>query len=158
MRIAFIGLGEAAGAFISGWGCAMLEAIRTYDIKSDDPKAAGEIRSRAEGLGVRLCGTAKEALDGADLVFCTVTADQAVLAADGCAQFMADGAVWCDLNSCAPQSKLRANGIVRAQGGRYLDGAGLPQAQFGALFDFGARRRRIGADFARVADACPGDG
>lgn len=121
MRIAFIGLGEAAGAFISGWDCAMLEAIRTYDIKSDDPKTAGEIRSRAEELGVRLCGTATEALDGADLVFCTVTADQAVAAADGYAAFMEDGAVWCDLNSCAPQSKLRANGIVRALGGRYLD-------------------------------------
>ena len=121
MRIAFIGLGEAAGAFISGWGGAMVEAIRTYDIKSDDPKTAGEIRSRAKELGLRLCGSATEALDGADLIFCTVTADQAVAAADGYAAFMEDGAVWCDLNSCAPQSKLRANGIVRSLGGRYLD-------------------------------------
>ena len=81
MDIAFIGLGEAGTALISGWGAARAGRIRAYDIKLDDATTAAEIRDRAAGLGVSCCDTLAAALDGAELVFSVVTADQAVAAA-----------------------------------------------------------------------------
>jgi 3-hydroxyisobutyrate dehydrogenase-like beta-hydroxyacid dehydrogenase len=121
MRIAFIGLGEAASAFITGWRGGPTGRIRAYDIKSAAAATAPEIAARAEHLGITACATAAEALDGAELVFSTVTADQAVGAAESYAGLVPKDALWCDLNSCAPQSKVKAAGIVAAAGGRYLD-------------------------------------
>lgn len=121
MRLAFVGLGEAASAIIGGWGAARAGDIAAYDIKSDSPETAGEIAARAEGLGIRACGSLAEALDGAEIVFCTVTADQAVIAAEAGARHVGARALWCDLNSCAPGSKRRSAGVITAAGARYLD-------------------------------------
>lgn len=120
-KIAFIGLGEAAGAIISGWGAVRGHQIRAFDIKSLDENTAPEIESRAKELGIFAAPTAREALDGAELVFSTVTADQAVTAAESYAPHMGRDALWCDLNSCAPHSKRRASEIIESAGGRYLD-------------------------------------
>lgn len=119
MRLAFIGLGEAAGALISGWEGA--HEVRAYDVKSDNPDTAGEITDRGADLGVTICGSAEEAVVGAELVFSTVTADKAVAVAKAHGGALEEGAVWCDLNSCAPQSKEDAASSVVAAGGKYLD-------------------------------------
>lgn len=121
MQITFIGLGEAASAFIQGWGTDRAATTKTYDIKSTSPTTEAEITARAARLGVTACATSEEALAGADLVFCTVTADQAVAAVEAYVPFLSPGAVWCDLNSCAPQSKQISSAIVTAAGARYLD-------------------------------------
>ena len=42
MNIAFIGLGEAAAALITGWGPVRAGQIVAYDIKLDAPEAAAE--------------------------------------------------------------------------------------------------------------------
>lgn len=120
-RVAFVGLGEAASAFISGWGPARAGSIRAYDILSADPASAPVITARAEALGITACATPQEAIGGAVWVFSTVTADRAVAAAEAYAPYLSQGAVWCDLNACAPRSKQRAARIVEAAGGRYLD-------------------------------------
>ncbi|MDU8909762.1 NAD(P)-dependent oxidoreductase [Aestuariicoccus sp. MJ-SS9] len=125
MRITFIGLGEAASAIISGWGDAQPGPIRAFDIKTVDPATAPEIAARAERLGVTACASAADALKDAELVFCMVTADQAVAAAGQGAPHLPEGAVWCDMNSCAPSSKQRSAATVEAAGGRYLDVAVL---------------------------------
>lgn len=121
MNITFIGLGEAAGALISGWGAARASQISVYDIKTDHPDTAAEIVARADLLGVRNCASAAAALDKADIVFCTVTADQAVIAARDYAPHVQQGTLWCDLNSCAPKSKQTSAEIITTAGGRYLD-------------------------------------
>jgi len=121
MKICFIGFGEAAGAIIGGWGAARAGSIRVFDIKTLDPATSKGIAIRAAALGVKACQTAAEALAGADLVFSAVTADQAVAAVEAYSGAMPKGAVWCDLNSCAPKSKQTAEAVVAAAGGRYLD-------------------------------------
>jgi 3-hydroxyisobutyrate dehydrogenase-like beta-hydroxyacid dehydrogenase len=121
MKIAFIGLGEAASAFISGWGAKHADAIRAFDIKSLDDETAPVITSRAQGLGVTATATPDAALQGADLIFSTVTADQAVKVAEAYAPFLQKDALWCDLNSCAPHSKRQACTAIENAGGRYLD-------------------------------------
>lgn len=121
MKIAFVGMGEAGAALVAGWGAARAGQISAYDIKLDDPVTADEIKTRCADLGIKCCDNLGQALVGADLVFCTVTADQAVNAAKAAAPELGQGAIWCDLNSCAPSSKLSAAGIIEASGGRYVD-------------------------------------
>ena len=43
MRIAFIGLGEAATAIISGWDIMQTNSITAFDIKSDNSDTVDEI-------------------------------------------------------------------------------------------------------------------
>ena len=119
--IAFIGMGEAGSAIVSGWGERRAQAIRAYDIKSDCPATAGAMAARYQGLGITGCASPAAAMAGAGIVFCTVTADQAVVAAKAAAPHLAPGAFWCDLNSCAPSSKRRAAEVIEAAGGRYVD-------------------------------------
>ena len=121
IAIAFIGVGEAGSAIVSGWGERRARAIRAYDIKSDSPATSGAMAARYESLGIAGCADPAAAVDGADIVFCTVTADQAVNAAEAAAPHLAPGAFWCDLNSCAPSSKRRAAEAIEAAGGRYVD-------------------------------------
>lgn len=121
MKIAFIGMGEAATAFITGFGRARRQDIAAYDIKSRNPLTAAEIDERAAKLGINACPIPEEAVSDAQLVFSSVTADQAVSAAESYAQLLSSDAVWCDLNSCSPESKRQAHAIVEKSGARYLD-------------------------------------
>lgn len=120
MRIAFIGFGEAAGALVEGWGQAH-EGIRAYDIKTDDATTASDMQARYAALGVVGCVSAAEAVARAELVFSTVTTDQAVAAARTAAPHLPKGACWLDLNSCAPSSKREAAEVIEAAGARYVD-------------------------------------
>ena len=83
--IAFIGLGEAASAIIQGWGADLPGPIRAFDIKSRDPVTRSVIAERARSLDVIACDSPEAAVSGADCVFSTVTADQAVIAASSVA-------------------------------------------------------------------------
>lgn len=121
MKIAFVGFGEAGSAIVSGWGDAKPGHISAYDIKSDDPGTAPEITARCAQLGIDTAPSLEAALEGADIVFCTVTADQAVSAAKAAAPLLGQGTIWCDLNSCAPSSKRTSAGVIEAGGGRYVD-------------------------------------
>lgn len=121
MQIAFVGMGEAGSAFVSGWGPERAAQIRTYDIKSDDSETAAEIAARCHRLGITNCPSVADAVAGADIVFCTVTADQAGNAARQAAPHLSQGAYWFDLNSCAPSTKRASAEVIEAAGGRYVD-------------------------------------
>ncbi|WP_420402290.1 DUF1932 domain-containing protein [Nisaea sp.] len=118
-RIVFIGFGEAGSAIVSGW--KDVPDIRVFDIKTDDEAARPAMLSRYQEFGVAGRMSAAEAVQDADLVFCTVTADQAAIAAGGCAPHLKPGALWLDLNSCAPSTKKSAAETVEAAGARYVD-------------------------------------
>ena len=120
-NLTFIGMGEAGSAIVTGWAQAGEGAIGAYDIKSDHPDTAAMMAQRYEDLGIQGCASSAEAVRAADLVFCTVTADQAVVAAETAAPHLTPGTYWCDLNSCAPSSKRRAAKVIEAAGGRYVD-------------------------------------
>ena len=114
-------MGEAGSAIVSGWGQTGERPIRAYDIKSDAPQTTATMTARYRRLGIDGCTNDAEAVQGAELVFSTVTADQAVAAARSAAPHLERGAFWCDLNSCAPSSKHRAAQFIEAEGGRYVD-------------------------------------
>ena len=88
MRIAFIGLGEAAGAFIKGWGADSASDIAAFDIKTTVSETAPEILERSKAFGITHCITLQDAVSDADVVFSTVTADQTIAAARAAAPLM----------------------------------------------------------------------
>lgn len=114
--IALIGFGEAGSTFAdaAGWEADAL----AYDI---NPAR----RAAMEQAGVVACATAECALSDAGLVLSLVTADAALAAARDCAGLIAQGALWCDMNSVAPDTKREAALAIEAAGGRYVDVAVL---------------------------------
>ena len=121
MRIAFIGLGEAAGAFITGLGADRAGDIAAFDIKTTLPETSDEILNRAKAYGITHCKTLQDAVSDADVVFSTVTADQAIVAARAAAPLMKQGTYFLDMNSCAPSSKQVSAGIMDKHDLRYVD-------------------------------------
>lgn len=119
--IALIGFGEAACAFVSGWGPQVPARLRAHDIKTASEESRSAMEARFRDHGVASASTAAEAVAGSGVVFSLVTADQAVDAARAAAPGLARGALWLDCNSCSPGSKRRAAEIVEAAGGRYVD-------------------------------------
>jgi 3-hydroxyisobutyrate dehydrogenase-like beta-hydroxyacid dehydrogenase len=119
--IAFIGFGEAAQAFVEGWGAGRPAGIVAYDRKTDDAETRAAKLADYQRLGVQHRETLAEAVADQSLIISVVTADQALKAAEAAARFLVPGALYCDLNSVAPSTKQAAAAVIRAAGGRYAD-------------------------------------
>lgn len=120
-RIAMIGFGEAGRAFVSGWGETARGRVAAHDIKAADPAQAPAMAAAAAERGIACHALPAEALDGAAVAFCLVTADQALAAAEAAAPHLPPGTLWLDGNSCAPGTKRAAAQAIEAAGGRYVD-------------------------------------
>ncbi|MCG6121595.1 MAG: DUF1932 domain-containing protein [Microvirga sp.] len=120
-RIAMIGFGEAGRAFVSGFGESARDRIAAYDLKAGEPAQAQAIAEAAADRGVSCHASPARALEGASVVFCLVTADQALAAAQAAAAHLAPESLWLDGNSCAPGTKRAAAEAIEAAGGRYVD-------------------------------------
>lgn len=121
IRIAFIGFGEAAMAFAEHWGAEKSADIRAFDIKTDNPATAPAKQADYARHNVRGMATLAEAIAEADLVISVVTADQAPAAAEAAAPLLKPGALYCDFNSVAPQTKAAAASLIERAGERYVD-------------------------------------
>jgi 3-hydroxyisobutyrate dehydrogenase-like beta-hydroxyacid dehydrogenase len=121
-HVAFIGYGEvgrilaqdlrACGVQVSAWDTALADADR-----------APVLQAHAQGIGVRLGADASDAVAGAGLVICAVTASQTLQAACACLPGLSADAFYLDLNSASPGTKQQAAAAVDAAGGRYVEGA-----------------------------------
>jgi 3-hydroxyisobutyrate dehydrogenase-like beta-hydroxyacid dehydrogenase len=119
--IAFIGLGEAASTIISGWGNNRANQIQAFDIKLKSDHTKEEIIARASKLNIQIKFSLKELIRDADLIFSTVTADQALAVAKKVSMHLKKGSFFFDLNSCAPSSKQEACENIQIFDGRYVD-------------------------------------
>ena len=119
--IAFIGLGEAASTIISGWGNNRANQIQAFDIKLQSDQTKEEIIARASKLNIQIKFSLKELIRDADLIFSTVTADQALAVAKKVSMHLKKGSFFFDLNSCAPSSKQEACENIQIFHGRYVD-------------------------------------
>ncbi len=115
-KLALIGFGEAGSTFAlaAGWEAAAC----AWDI---DPERADAM----DAAGVLRAGNVAAALQDASLVLSLVTADAALTAAREYAPLLSQGAIWCDMNSVAPQTKRDAAAAIEAAGGGYADVAVL---------------------------------
>jgi 3-hydroxyisobutyrate dehydrogenase-like beta-hydroxyacid dehydrogenase len=116
LSLTLIGFGEAASTFArsAGWGTH----ARGWDLLVERRAAMAE-------AGIVEASSPAEALASSPLVLSLVTADQALVAAEAYAAHLAPGALWCDMNSVAPETKRGAAQAVEAAGGRYVDVAVL---------------------------------
>lgn len=117
-RIAFIGFGEAGRCLAEGIAPTAPDRS-SWDLKLGAPDAPA-MRAAMEDRGVIPGQRPTDALAGAEAVFSLVTADQAVAAAEA-AEGLPPGALWLDGNSCAPEAKRQAAGMIEARHGRYVD-------------------------------------
>ncbi|WP_294334204.1 NAD(P)-dependent oxidoreductase [uncultured Sphingomonas sp.] len=117
-RIALIGFGEAGSTFAraGGWEAD----ARVFDRKTDTAGVSA-MRERYADAGVEGAATLAEAVAGCPLVLSLVTADQALAVAQAAAPHLAPGALYCDGNSVAPQTKQVAARAVEAAGAHYVD-------------------------------------
>ncbi len=115
-KLALIGFGEAGSTFAAAaeWGGQACG----WDILPQRCAAMAD-------AGVIAASDAAEALAGADLVLSLVTADAALAVAQDYAPLLKPGALWCDMNSVAPETKRLSAQAVEAAGGRYVDVAVL---------------------------------
>lgn len=104
-------------AFVSGWGADRPTRITAHDTKAGAPATRAAMLARYAAHDVHEAAAAT----GAEAVFCVVTADQALAAAEAAAPSLAPGALWLDCNSCAPGTKRRGAEVIEAAGGRYVD-------------------------------------
>lgn len=117
-NLGFMGFGEAGAAFAKGFQPSAAQLIG-YDTKLNDQHSHEAMHSRMLYAGVQPCSLSN--LGRADAVFCLVTADQALEAAQSAAPYLAKGAVWLDGNSCAPSTKHAASAVIAAVGAAYVD-------------------------------------
>lgn len=118
-EVGLIGFGEAGSTFAiaGGWGAR----AHVFDRKTDsvaDRDAMLAAYVAAHVLGARFLD---DALSGVDLILSLVTADQALAVAEAAAGCMGAGAIYCDMNSVAPQTKQAAAALIEAAGGHYVD-------------------------------------
>ncbi|EQB18333.1 NAD(P)-dependent oxidoreductase [Sphingobium lactosutens] len=117
--IGLIGFGEAGSTFARAGAWA--KRAHVFDIKTDDPLARAAMVNAYEGAGVIGAGQLQEVVRGRRLLLSLVTADQALAVAVAAAQSLAPGAIYCDLNSVAPQTKRDACQAIESAGGHYVD-------------------------------------
>lgn len=111
-RIALIGFGEAGETFATAarWGSRAV----AYDTAPSRQAAMAE-------AGILVADDAQRAIADAPLILSLVTADQALGAAEQYASFLQSDAIWCDMNSVAPETKRAAARAVETAGARYVD-------------------------------------
>ena len=106
-RVALVGFGEAGEAFVRspGWR----GETRAWDVLPDRRRAmaAYEIETGDD---------AAAALDDRAFILSLVTADAALDAARVYAPLLPEGALWCDMNSVAPDTKREAAAAIEAAG------------------------------------------
>jgi len=143
MRIGFVGFGEVASVFskvLQEHGAEVL----AYDIAEDKVRRGGvPFLPLAELAGA------------ADYLLSTVTTDVAERAAADCAACLQPGKIYVDMNSTAPEVKIRIGRIIEACGADFVEGSIL-----GAVGASGAATRILtGGNRGReVAEALSGLG
>ncbi len=120
-QIALIGFGEAATAFVKGWGQRLNANFSAYDIKTETEASKARMLVNYAEHSVTAGWSNAEAVEGKEAVFSFVTADQSLKAAVATGNAIEKDAFFFDCNSCSPGTKKQAAAFIEAAGGRYVD-------------------------------------
>ena len=118
-EVGLIGFGEAGSTFALAGDWAA--AAHVYDAKTDAAATRDAMLAAYRQAGVLPARFLEDALDGVGLILSLVTADQALAVAEAAAAMIAPGALYCDMNSVAPQTKQAAARAIEAAGAHYVD-------------------------------------
>ncbi|NWK97544.1 NAD(P)-dependent oxidoreductase [Sphingobium lactosutens] len=118
-EVGLIGFGEAGSTFALAGDWA--EVAHVFDIKTDDAATRDAMLVAYADAGVSPALALAGALSKVGLILSLVTADQALAVAEAAAALIAPGALYCDLNSVAPQTKQAAAQAIEVAGAHYVD-------------------------------------
>jgi len=124
MNVSIIGFGEAGPVF----GQQLLNAgmsVKAWDKLQNDPSARQRQLDKTLSLGITPCESIIDAVSSADLVISTVTASEALVAAEQAADGLASGCQWLDLNSVSPTTKQAVQDVVSAKGALFTEGVAM---------------------------------
>ena len=121
MKIGFIGFGEAGFHIARGLHGAGVSCISAFDINRHTPGLGERIRRRSQESEVILVESSEELAAAADVLFCTVTADRAVQAAEQTAPFLTSRHIYADLNSVSPALKQSIADVIESRGARFVE-------------------------------------
>lgn len=123
LRLAFIGYGEVGQLFGRQFARQPGVSVTAYDLKLDRPETAASLQGVAAADGVRLAGSAAEAIREAEIVFSAVTASSTRDVAEQALACLAPGQVLFDLNSASPRTKASCGALLAGHGLAYVEGA-----------------------------------
>jgi len=127
-RIGFVGFGEAGFHIAGGLRGAGIAGITAFDVNADKPGLGEKIRRRAEETGTQLVGSNAELTESTDIVISTVTANQALAAAQQNAPGLHAGQLYADLNSVSPVLKQSIDRVVTSTGAQFVEVAVMAPA------------------------------
>ena len=122
LRVALIGYGEVGAIFGAALIGAGVSAVRAFDVLIADPSWTAKAAARA-ARDVVLATSAADAIAGADLVICAVTAAETKRAAEAIARACRRDAFVLDVNSASPQTKTACAEIMARVGAHYVEAA-----------------------------------
>jgi 3-hydroxyisobutyrate dehydrogenase-like beta-hydroxyacid dehydrogenase len=127
-RIGFIGFGEAGFHIAKGLRDAGIDGITAFDIHSDTPGLAEKIHHRAQESATRLQPSNAALTAASDILISTVTANQALAAAEQTASGLRAGQLYADLNSVSPVLKQSIDHVISQTGAAFVEVAVMAPA------------------------------
>jgi len=124
MNITIIGFGEAGPVF----GKQMLDAgnvVTAWDQLQNNESTARSQVSKTQSLGITAAESIHDAVSNADLIISTVTASQALVAAEQALNGLHSGCQWLDLNSVSPTTKQDIHNVVATKGVLFTEGVAM---------------------------------
>lgn len=121
LRIGFVGFGEAGYHIAKGLRSAGLVHIYAFDVNTHTAPRGEKIRERAKETNVTLCESNAQLAAASDVLFSTVTADQAQIAAEQNAPHVGPRHIYADLNSVSPELKHSIGKLIEARGARFVE-------------------------------------
>ncbi|WP_338664720.1 DUF1932 domain-containing protein [Pararoseomonas sp. SCSIO 73927] len=120
-RAAIIGFGEVGRIFARDLAARGVVVAAAWDTAFAD--LGSRASKEAMAAGVVRAASATDAVDGVDLVVCSVTAGSDLAACRAAAPGLRHAPFFLDVNSVSPGTKREAAAAVSAGGGRYVEAA-----------------------------------
>ena len=121
-HVAFIGFGEFGGIFGSDLAAAGT-CVSVFDILFNSGQSRTAMLTKATDAKVRACGSAEEAIRGADLVVSAVTCSAAAEVARISAPFLQPTQAYLDINSVSPETKREMAQILEPSKAIFIEAA-----------------------------------
>lgn len=123
MVVGFIGFGEAASSIALGLHKEGIERIVCCDAMQNDERFKGEMDNRVDACQGKMLENTVEVCRKSDVVISAVPSNYAVSAAESALSGMKEGQPFMDVSTATPIEKKKINGMVKAKGGLFVDGA-----------------------------------
>lgn len=125
-KIGFIGFGELAQTFTAGLAPMDRSRVVVYDVKFEEGDSS--CLKAARELDIRVASDIPNLLEGVDLVFSAVTAENSAVVAAEVGAIAHEGMLFIDLNSVSPGQKRQSASCFKSAD-RYVDLAVMAPVQ-----------------------------